>query len=105
MNAETVLMRQIEVALCEKGCWVMRTNSGLYYDAQGNRVRIGFVGLSDLIGCNEKGEIFFIEVKGSGTRVRPEQQKFIDVMQRKGRRAGLAYSVEDALRIATNVST
>ena len=102
MNAETLLMRKIEVALCERGCWVMRTNSGLYYDAQGNRVRVGFVGLSDLIGCNAKGEIFFIEVKGTNTRVRPEQQKFIDVMRSRGRRAGLAYSVEEAIQIAVN---
>lgn len=100
MNRESVLMRQMEVALCERGCWVLRTNSGLYYDDRGQRVRIGFAGLSDLIGCNPDGEIFFIEVKLPNGRVRPEQQKFLDVMQGRNFRAGLAHSVEEALGVA-----
>lgn len=101
MNRESILMRKIEVALCEKGCWVLRTNSGVYYGQDGERVRIGFVGLSDLIGCNPNGEIFFIEVKLPGGRIRPEQTKFLDAMKGRGFRAGLAYSVEDALEVAT----
>ena len=101
MNQESILMRKIEVALCEKGCWVLRTNSGVYYGQDGNRVRIGFVGLSDLIGCNKEGQIFFLEVKTKNGRIRPEQSKFLSAMQGRGFRAGFVRSVEEALEVAT----
>ena len=101
MNKESILMRRIEVALCENDCWVLRTNSGVYYGQDGNRVRIGFVGLSDLIGCNADGQIFFLEVKTPGGRIRPEQSKFLTAMKKRGFRAGFVHSVEEAVEVAT----
>lgn len=101
MNKETVLMRQIMVALSESGCFVLRQNSGVFYDSKGHMVRIGFNGLSDLIAVDPDGIISFLEVKpDKKAHKRPEQIKFIDAMQKRGYRAGFVYSVDDAVNVA-----
>lgn len=99
MNCETVLMRKIMVALSKSGHFVMRTNAGVFYNANGDRVRIGFPGLSDLVGCTSGGRFFAIEVKLPGEHPRPDQQKFLDAMRNAGAIAGCAHSVEEALNI------
>ena len=99
MNRETILMRKMMVALSDAGHFVMRTNAGVFYNATGERVTIGFPGLSDLVGCTYDGRFFAIEVKLPGEKPRPDQQKFLDAMQRTGALAGCAHSVEEALSI------
>ena len=101
MNKETVLMRRIMVALSEAGCFVMRTNSGVYYDAQGNRVTVGFKGLSDLVGYTPEGKFFALEIKTPAGRASDEQYAFIENCYRSGAIAGFARSVEDALKIVS----
>ena len=99
MNKESAIMHQIQAALSSKGCFVLRTNSGVFYDSNGNRVRVGFPGLSDLIGFRPDGKFFALEIKTETGRPTEEQLKFIDFCHRKGIPAGIARSVEDALRI------
>lgn len=99
MNKETALMRKIMVALSEAGCFVLRTNSGVYYDSQGNRVTIGFKGLSDLIGYTPEGKFFALEIKTPAGRASQEQVKFIESCYRSGAIAGFARSVESALDV------
>ena len=99
MNPETVLMREIMVALCQAGCFVLRTNSGVYYDSKGNRVRVGFKGLSDLIGYRPDGKFFALEVKTPAGRASKEQYEFIENCWRGGAIAGFVRSVNDALRV------
>lgn len=99
MNPESKLMHLIMAALSAEGCFVLRTNSGVYYDSQGNRITIGFKGLSDLVGFRPDGKFFALEIKTATGRPSEEQIKFIDFCHRKGIPAGIARSVEDALRI------
>ena len=99
MNPESKLMHRISAAICEKGCFVLRTNSGVYYDSQGNRITIGFKGLSDLVGFRPDGKFFALEIKTPTGRPSPEQIKFIDFCHSKGIPAGIARSVEEALQI------
>lgn len=99
MNKETVLMRKIMVALSESGHFVMRTNAGVFYNANGDRVTIGFPGLSDLVGCTSMGRFFAIEIKLPGEHPRPDQQKFLEAMRNSGAISGCAHSVEEALAI------
>ncbi len=99
MNRETVLMRKIMVALSEKKCFVLRSNAGVYFDSQGGRVTIGFPGLSDLIGCTPQGRFFAVEVKLPGEHPREDQRKFLNAMAATGALAGVAHSVEEALKI------
>lgn len=103
MNKETVLMRQIMVALSDLGCFVMRTNSGVYYDSKGNRITVGFKGLSDLVGYNQDGQFFALEIKTPAGRASKEQLAFIEKCYRNGAIAGFARSVEDAVRIVTGI--
>ena len=77
----------------------MRTNSGVYYDGNGNRVTVGFKGLSDLVGYTPEGKFFALEIKTPVGRASEEQVKFIENCYRGGAIAGFARSVEDALRI------
>lgn len=105
MNKETVLMRQIMVALSDLGCFVLRTNSGVYYDSQGNRIRIGFKGLSDLVGYNQDGQFFALEIKTPAGKASKEQLAFIEKCYRSGAIAGFARSVDDAVRIVTGIPT
>ena len=71
----------------------VRTQDGRYFDTGLPK------GFSDLFGFRNDGQIFFIEVKKPGGRVRDDQYKFIDVVKQNGALAGIAYSVEDALKI------
>lgn len=99
MNRETVLMRKIMVALSRAGCFVLRTNAGVYYDTQGNRVTIGFPGLSDLVGCTPKGRFFALEIKTPGEKPRQNQLDYLEAMRGYGAIAGWCTSVEEALKI------
>lgn len=99
MNRETILMRKIMVALSKAGHFVMRTNAGVFYNTNGDRVRIGFPGLSDLVGCTSEGQFFAIEVKLPGEYPRPDQEKFLTAMRNTGAIAGCAHSIEEALEI------
>jgi hypothetical protein len=92
-------MRKIMVALSEEGHFVMSTNAGTFYNSVGDRVRIGFPGLSDLVGCTSEGRFFAIEVKLPGEHPREDQRKFLNAMRRTGAIAGCAHSVEEALTI------
>lgn len=102
MNKETILMRKIMVALSEEKHFVMRTNSGVFFDSNGGRVRIGFPGLSDLVGCTKDGRFFAIEVKLPGEHPRADQKKFLEAMAATGAIAGVAHSVEEALSIVSS---
>lgn len=99
MNKETTLMREIMVALSEKGCFVLRSNAGVYFDSQGKRVTIGFPGLSDLIGCTPDGRFFALEIKLPGQKPRENQLQFIEAMKKLSAIAGWATSIPEALKI------
>lgn len=108
---EHELQNRIRVALSEHGL-VFRTNAGKYW--QGKRVysrefretvltEIQAVeglpeGFPDLLFLDARGAAL-IEVKAENGRVREKQQKFINLVQSYGLRAGVARNVEDAIRI------
>ena len=56
-------------------------------------------GFSDLLFVGPDGKIAFIECKDDKGTLRPEQVKFLKLMKSYGYRAGVARSVEDALKI------
>lgn len=96
--SEADTMRLIMLALSEDGHAVFRANVGLFYTRDGRPVTTGLPpGFSDLFG-NRAGDAraFYLEVKSSTGRVRPEQQLFIDAMLARGAIAGVVRSVEDA---------
>lgn len=94
---ETDLQNQIRMALSQYGI-VLRMNTGVFKTEDGRTVKCGMPGTSDLLFIGEK-YIAWIEVKTLTGRPTPEQLKFIDIMRKYGHRAGIARSVEDALKI------
>ena len=103
MHQETVIQNRIRVALSRHGV-VFRQNSGLLLDQNGNRVRIGVPGMSDLLYIGEPSHdgrptVAWLEVKTEKGRPTQEQLKFIAAMQQLGCRAGVVRSPEEALNL------
>ena len=98
-------MNEIMAALSEEGCFVLRTNSGVLFNSQGTRVRVGFPGLSDIIGCTRSGRFYAIEVKVPGEKPRDNQKAFLDLIERLGGLSGVATSSEEAISIIRKEKT
>ena len=104
MEQETILQNQIIGALCANGCYAVNHTVGQFYTKYGAIINIGQHGEADIWGHRiSDGRALYIEVKLPGEHPRPDQQKFLDAMQRTGAIAGCAHSVEEALKIATTV--
>ena len=100
MTTESLIQNQIRVGLSKEGHTVFRANVGKVRMADGRYFDTGLPkGFSDLFGFRSDGRIFFIEVKNETGKVRPEQEKFIEQMRKRGALAGVARSVEDAMEI------
>lgn len=101
-KSERNIQAMILMALSEAGCLVWRQDTGAYRDPKSGRlIRYGLCkGSSDIIGLCADGTFLAVEVKTATGRIRPEQLTFIAAVQKAGGRAGVARSVEDALRIA-----
>lgn len=103
MNPETKLQNQIIAALCANGCVARNHTVGQFYTKYGGLVHIGKHGESDIMGHRiADGRAIYIEVKLPGEHPRDDQKKFLTAMQRTGAIAGVAHSVEEALRIIEN---
>ena len=95
---ETDLQNQIRLALSPYGV-VIRQNTGNFELKDGRRIICGVKGLSDLLFIGQN-RVAFIEVKTPTGKPSQEQLNFIKRMHSLGHSAGIARSVEDALRLA-----
>ncbi len=110
---EQQIQQRIRLALSRGPVRLYRNNTGTLRDQHGRPVTFGLaVGSADLIGwttrtitpdmVGQQLAVFTsIEVKTPTGRVKPEQQQWLDAVQAAGGIAGVARSVEDALRITT----
>lgn len=100
MTEEHAIQNAIRIALSEYAT-VFRANvgSGVTYD--GRHFDTGLPkGFSDLFGFRHSdGKVFFIEVKAPSGRLSKDQIHFLEQMRKHGAVAGVARSVEDALKI------
>ena len=94
------IQSSIRLALSQHGFCVFRANVGKVKMEDGRWFDTGLPkGFSDLFAVRN-GQVYFIECKDATGRVRPDQKKFLQTMrERYGCPAGIARSVEDALRI------
>lgn len=97
---EHSLQNQIRLT-CSPYAILFRINvgSGVTYD--GRHFSTGVPpGYTDLSGYRKSdGKAVFIEVKTPNGRVRPEQENFIRIAKSYGALAGIARSIDDALKI------
>lgn len=110
-KSEHRIQDEIRLALSEHGV-VLRLNSGKFW--QGKRVwsnefqQYVLIDLRPVQGCPPgtsdllfigNDNTSFIECKDDKGKLRPEQEKFIEIMRSYGHRAGVARSPADALKI------
>lgn len=104
MTEEHAIQNAVRIALSEYAT-VFRANvgSGVTYD--GRHFETGLPkGFSDLFGFRHSdGRIFFIEVKTPSGRLSSCQKIFLEQMRNYGAIAGVARSVDDAVRIIQEV--
>ena len=98
--SEHDIQSSIRLSLSQHGFCVFRANVGTVKLSDGRFFDTGLPrGFSDLFAVRD-GQVYFIEVKKPGGHVRDDQKKFLQTMHdRYGCPAGIAYSVEDALKI------
>lgn len=59
-------------------------------------------GTSDLLWIGPEGQVAWIEVKDAKGKARAAQERFLALMKKLGHKAGIARSVEDAIKITKN---
>ena len=113
MPSEQSIQQHIRLTCSTGSTRLFRNNTGTLRDQHGRPVSFGLAkGSADLIGwrtvtitpemVGQQVAVFTsIEVKTPTGRVKPEQQQWLDAVQAAGGIAGVARSVEDALRITT----
>lgn len=111
--SEQRIQQEIRLACGTGDTRLFRNNTGTLRDQNGRPVQFGLCkGSADLIGWKRVtitsdmvgttvAVFVSIEVKTATGRLRPEQQQWLDAVQAAGGIAGVARSVEDALRIMT----
>ena len=95
---ETDIQNLIRMELSKHGI-VIRQNTGNFELKDGRRIVCGVKGLSDLLFIG-RNRVAFIEVKTPAGKPSAEQLNFIDKMRELGHSAGIARSVDEALRLA-----
>ena len=110
---EQQIQQQIRLTCSRGPVRLHRNNTGTLRDANGRPVQFGLAkGSADLIGwttreitadmVGQRVAVFTsIEVKTATGRVSPEQRQWLEAVQTAGGIAGVARSVDDALRIVT----
>ena len=113
MASEQSIQQHIRLTCGTGATRLFRNNTGTLRDQHGRPVSFGLArGSADLIGwtirtitpemVGQQVAVFTsVEVKTPTGRVKPEQQQWLDAVQAAGGIAGVARSVEDALRITT----
>lgn len=109
--SEQRIQQEIRIACSTGDTRLWRNNTGTLRDANGRPVQFGLCkGSADLIGWKRVtitpemvgttvAVFLSIEVKTPTGRLRPEQQQWLNAVQAAGGIAGVARSVEDALRL------
>ena len=100
-KSENTIQNEIRCSLSEFGI-VIRLQSGMFQTTDGRTVRVGVVGLPDLMHLSFDGKVTFIECKSSTGKPSKEQINFIKWLKDHGFRVGIARNVSDALGIIGN---
>lgn len=100
MAKEMDILNAIRLKLEELGCKTFRLNVGKVKTADGRYFDTGLKpGVADIMGVRWDGKAIFIEVKAGKNKPRLEQCNFLLAMLKHNACAGVAYSVEDAIKI------
>ena len=96
--SESQLLNKVMRELGKHG-EVFRTHSGRFFTKSGQPIKSLVKGFSDCMLILPGGQVCFIETKVKPNKPSPEQTTFIRKMKDLGCRAGVAFSVDEALQI------
>jgi Holliday junction resolvase len=94
---EQTLVTHILAYLKINGHYVWRQNTGAMTTKQGNFVRFGYKGISDIIGLTKEGKFIAIECKIKKNKPTQFQEDFLNEVSSRGGLACVAYSIEDVI--------
>jgi len=99
---ESQLQQEIRIALGREPDLVLWRNSVGVAQTDGRAQRFGLCkGSSDLIGIGPGGLFFALEIKTKTGRIQPQQQLFVDLVNRRGGFAAVVRSVDEAWQALT----
>ena len=78
--------------------WVYVTSAGSFR-VRGGYMTVGVKGMPDILGQMRNGKMLGIEVKKVGEQPKPDQHKFIDLINKNNGIAGWCCNVQGALDI------
>ena len=100
MTPESRLMAQVMIWCGERGYLSFRCNAGTFISADGSRYVKGLPqGFSDILILRNDGKACFVETKIHPRKPTKQQLDFIAAVKKYGYRAGVAYSLEEAIKI------
>lgn len=101
MLSEHAIQSAIMVAVSKHQCTIFRSNVGKVKTADGRWFYTGLPkGHPDLYGFKwSNGKIFYLEIKNTKGKPRPDQIRFHEILTKHGIIHGIARSVDDALKI------
>ena len=97
LKSESRLIYEIMQELGKYGA-VYRTNSGSIRLNNGRYFRAMPEGFADIMFIRPDGGVCFVETKVGRNKASDKQLDFLEKMRRMNCRAGIAYSVDDALK-------
>lgn len=99
-RSEANIVNDCLISISKAGGLAWRNNTGVLQDKTGRPVKFGLcVGSSDIIGVCPDGKFLAVECKRGKGKATDNQLKFIQAVQAKGGRAGVARCAEDAVAI------
>lgn len=97
---EGKLMVEVMIWCGEHGHKCFRCNAGSFLSYDGMRHVEGLPeGFSDLLVLRNDGKACLVETKIHPKKPTPAQVRFIESVKKDGYRAGVAYSLEEAIKI------
>lgn len=101
--SEQALIKQIMVAVSQRGGRLWRNNCGAYKDTRGHFIRYGVAnpGGSDLIGYTHDGRFLAVEVKYGRTATTVQQAAFVAAVDAAGGVGVVAHCLDDVILALT----
>lgn len=98
MKRESQILAEVLLAIGSRpDCRVWRANCGAARARDGRLVRFGVPGQADILGLTGTGRFLAIEVKTATGKLRPDQERFRDIVTRFGGLYFVVRSAEDAV--------
>ena len=95
MNKESIIQHKVMERLSQLGCVPIRQNVGNFYTRELKIVKIGILGMPDLLVLRKDGKCFWVEMKTPTGKLREDQKKFKKFLESIGHHVYVVRSVDE----------